>query len=548
MRRLLQRIDSKDSGVKTLKSDRRVGRRKLEKTEKEVRNLTSRLVVVEGISEFWKKECQSKSADLEAERSTRTSMVAAANEAYAKSKEASDRAILDENAALKKQVREFRIENSKLRSAPCEKEHISEGQRKKLWYLGEYQYQPRTVEKSLSAQRCFTRADYMFTVEANDVAAASVALGQLQVVDAIATEIHEVRRYEEARGKTISVPETDYTASPTNAYALEESGARMMAGRDDSATWAHLDSKTILYTRNNRSIARFLAFDSPCKTRPCRDPLCNHGAPPTMKSALAPKSTPPTQVRTTPTVPVLPSSSLPPLINPIPPASLAPATATAAPIVTAVAPTSTPPRVYLLLPTTLSLVPATASLAPVLLNPVAVVPAAATAGATSTTTAALPTIVQAQPKAWYKRSPPRWISLFLALLALLIVGAGVMMILQNYLSTSIAPLTSQNTLISLNNTCAFVPPTLTAVCCGTGSPTAVITTQIPIETEFPTGTDSGVPPEASGGDHGDYEEDYFWDKPVYLATWSWQTPVDVVVLVTTVAVPVTVMAWACGGR
>ncbi|KAH7416699.1 hypothetical protein BKA64DRAFT_701481 [Cadophora sp. MPI-SDFR-AT-0126] len=475
-------------------------------------------------------------------------MVAEAEKAFAKTKEASEKALLAENEDLKKQIQDLQLEISKMRSAQGQEQQTADEQRKRLRYLGEYQYQSDTAMKSLSLQRGFARADYMFAIEENDVATAAIASGQLQTIDSIAAELHRARRYEEVDGKSLWIPETVYTATPVETYVLEESDEHMMDGRDDSLTWSHLDSKTILYVRKRWPISSVLPFDAPCKSRPCRDHGCNHGAPPTLKSVLAQKPALPAQVPSTSSIAGNPSNTMPPRAIPNLPAALPPPPMTAALLAPPLQPTNLLPIVMQNPPTTLTLAPVTAAtLVPAATIQAPIVSQPTAGGANPSTTAALPAMIRVQPKAWYKRSPPRWVSLGLTLLGFFLVVAGVMMELPNFNTSSVAPHAAQNTLISLNDTCAFVPPTITAVSCGIEPPTAIATTPTPIETEIFTGIDSGISPEASGGDHVPFEGDEVWeDGPVSLNTFSTEILADTIVLVTAVVVPVSIMVCACG--
>ncbi|KAH9205660.1 hypothetical protein DL95DRAFT_470355 [Leptodontidium sp. 2 PMI_412] len=169
----------------------------------------------------------------------------------------------------------------------------------------------------------------------------------------------------------------------------------------------------------------------------------------------------------------------------------------------------------------------------------------------SSTVAAVPNrqaTVMSAIRAKFVISSRRCLVLFALLAIIIMAGAGIFFLLPHLTPNgqNTPSLPHEQNLDYLRDTCPVIFPTLTALVCGTESPTAVITTHTAVETGFSdtslnetTSDDAAARPS-----YIPFEgDDIFEDGPAYIDGIDWSTPIAIGVQVTVLVVPAALVVW-----
>ncbi|KAL5322261.1 hypothetical protein ACEPPN_010233 [Leptodophora sp. 'Broadleaf-Isolate-01'] len=169
----------------------------------------------------------------------------------------------------------------------------------------------------------------------------------------------------------------------------------------------------------------------------------------------------------------------------------------------------------------------------------------------SSTVAAVPNrqaTVMSTIRAKFVISGRRCLVVFALLAIIIMAGAGIFFLLPHLTPNgqNTPSLPHEQNLDYLRDTCPVIFPTLTALVCGTESPTAVITTHTAVETGFSdtslnetTSDDAAARPS-----YIPFEgDDIFEDGSAYIDGIDWSTPIAIGVQVTVLVVPAALVVW-----
>ncbi|KAH7348897.1 hypothetical protein BKA65DRAFT_550969 [Rhexocercosporidium sp. MPI-PUGE-AT-0058] len=148
----------------------------------------------------------------------------------------------------------------------------------------------------------------------------------------------------------------------------------------------------------------------------------------------------------------------------------------------------------------------------------------------------------------FKTPSRRYLTIFALLIIIITTCAGIFFLLP-YLTApgqDSVSLRNEKSLDHLKDTCSVIAPTITALACGTESPTPSITTHVAVETGILSNADNQTTSySATSPTYIPFEGDDIWeDGPVNLGGIDWSTPISVGVFVTAVAVPLAAFVWA----